>query len=376
MILKNLNTADFLNRYWQQQPAVLKQLIPDFEDSLDEHDLAGIAQENDADSRIVSRSNTGEWTTTSGPFEDFNAVCVDQWSLLVQGVERYIESIDDLFEHFAFLPYWRMDDVMVSYSTEGAGVGAHIDQYDVFLIQGKGQRRWQIGQPGEYKEDDNNGLRQIQDFEPIIDVVTRAGDVIYIPPGWPHKGETIENSLTYSIGFRAPDTDQLVNVLHEALETTPSFNQCFSDPNRQSLSQPAIVTTKDTNKLKNMLVALVNNPDFDQHLLTMLSDCYVLDTDQAQTISLEDLQLSLLEGVAITRMEGIRPLYSEQQTDPAQFQFHINGDRINCDAKIRDWIEPLLNNRSHTLQLNNEDPVETLSKTLYPLINNGYYFID
>lgn len=376
MALADFDIPRFLDQYWQQRPLVLKQLIPDFEDLIDEHDLAGIAQENDADSRIVSRNSKGEWLSTNGPFVNFDSVCVDKWSLLVRGVERYIDSVDDLFEHFAFIPYWRMDDVMVSYSIEGAGVGAHIDQYDVFLIQGKGQRRWQIGAPGDYQEVDQGGLRQINHFVPSIDVVTKAGDVIYIPPGWPHKGETIEDGLTYSIGYRSPDTDQLVNTMHELLETSPNTSKRFNDPMREPTSLPAIVTAKDIMQLKQMLRELLDHPAIDEQLLSMLSDCHVHHADEAQPIDLEELEFALLANQRMIRLEGIRPLYAEHQSNPAEFTFHINGELFTCEANLRDWLEPLLNKRVHVIPITVDTPIKPLCQVLIELISRGYYFID
>lgn len=366
----------FLAQYWQKKPVVLKSFFQPFEDLIDENDLAGIAQEPNADSRIVSRDENEVWRNTAGPFDDFNTVCIGAWSLLVQGTEQYIPEIDDLFEEFSFVPYWRMDDVMVSYSVKGAGVGAHIDQYDVFLIQGKGKRRWQIGKPGDFNELDNNGLRQISEFEPIIDVITEQGDVIYIPPGWPHKGETIENSLTYSIGFRAPDTEQLVNILHETIDAQSKLNRRFSDPKRDLLSKPAMVGTKDIAQLKTLLTDLIAHQDFDNQLLSMLSDCPIDDNQTSDPMALEETRQALVEQRLIKRAEGVRPIYAEQQRHNDRFEFHINGEQFNYDAALKCSIEPILNNRESVCQFNGEEPSESLCLAVSQLIESGYFYLE
>lgn len=235
--MKEFDIEHFLSHYWQQKPVVLRGFFQDFEDPIDEHDLAGLAQEEEIDSRLLSFENTsgnpadgaGEWKVHQGPIHDFEAVCEGAWTLLVQSVDRYVHDVADILEPFRFLPNWRLDDLMVSFATKNAGVGAHIDQYDVFLVQGKGQRRWRVGKPGEYKEVfPHPKLRQIEGFDPIIDEVLNPGDVLYIPPGWPHDGKALEDCLTYSVGFRAPETSQLADSLSLMLETS-DINVRFTD---------------------------------------------------------------------------------------------------------------------------------------------------
>jgi 50S ribosomal protein L16 3-hydroxylase len=226
----NLDVAHFLAKVWQVKPLLIKQAFPNFTDPIDENDLAGLALEPDIDSRIVSLHEQ-TWVVTQGPFEDFNQHCKGKWTLMVQGVDRWVDEISDLSRLFDFIPSWRFDDVMVSYSVPGAGVGPHVDQYDVFLIQGKGQRRWQVGSPEAVSEASPlPSLQQVRPFEPLIDEVLNPGDILYIPPGWPHCGTTVENCMTYSIGFRAPNVKDLLQPFNDSVLNEQN-SQRFTDPN-------------------------------------------------------------------------------------------------------------------------------------------------
>ena len=145
------NAETFLKNYWQQKPVVIKHFFDNFVDPIDENDLAGLAQESEVDARIISNVK-GSWHVEQGPITDFDKACQGKWTLLVQGVDKYVPDVTPLLDPFSFIPNWRLDDLMVSFATNGAGVGAHIDQYDVFLVQGKGRRRWRVGKPADYKE--------------------------------------------------------------------------------------------------------------------------------------------------------------------------------------------------------------------------------
>lgn len=203
----------FLAHDWQRQPRVFRRVFADFADPISADELAGIGLEPGVDSRLVSNADD-QWQLTHGPIEDFSTVGDSHWSLLVQAVNEHFPPAQALLEPFRFIPDWRIDDLMVSYSTPGGGVGAHLDQYDVFIIQGQGQRRWQVGARGDYKvHTPHPELKQIEDFVADIDVVLNPGDMIYIPAGFPHAGESITECLNYSVGFRAPSQAEMLSAL-------------------------------------------------------------------------------------------------------------------------------------------------------------------
>lgn len=218
------DAALFIKQNWQRQPCVIRRAFISFEDPISADELAGVALEPGVDSRVVSYKD-GKWDLVHGPVEDYTQFGEQGWSLLVQAVNEHFPPAQALIEPFRFLPDWRIDDLMVSYSRPGGGVGAHLDAYDVFIIQGQGQRRWQVGLPGDYPVAlPHPDLKQIEDFEPIIDEVLEPGDMIYIPAGFPHRGESLAECFNYSVGFRSPSQAELFSALadfaldHDLLE--------------------------------------------------------------------------------------------------------------------------------------------------------------
>jgi 50S ribosomal protein L16 3-hydroxylase len=337
--LNNFSPATFLTEYWQKKPVVLRNVLPDFSDFLDENDLAGLAMEEGIDSRII-RLLDNEWDVFSGPILEFESCCQGRWTLLVQGVDKYIDDASTLMEQFNFIPHWRMDDLMVSYAVAGAGVGPHTDQYDVFLIQGKGSRHWRVGQPGDYSVcQPHPKLNQIAGFEPVIDVVLESGDVLYIPPGWPHDGIAVKDCLTYSVGFRAPDQQILNNATTDTLFDASYKNQRFSDPDRIYQNDAAIVSNKDIEALKQLAVETLHSEQWQHYLLLQLSDQQCdLDLFSDAQLAVDDWQRDdmktwLARGGCLQAIPGCRPLLSESFPHCV----YINGEAIrhnNKDIKV------------------------------------------
>ena len=228
-----LNWSEFLANYWQKQPTIIRQGFIEFQDPLCADELAGLAMEEDIDSRIVARKN-GQWLVEHGPFTDFSAHGETDWTLLVQAVDHWHLEAAALITPFRGLPNWRIDDLMVSYSLPGGGVGPHIDQYDVFIIQGEGKRRWRVGAKLPVKPHlPHPDLLQVEPFDAIIDVEMLPGDILYIPPGFPHDGYAIEASLNYSVGFRAPSQRELFCALADQLLAEESGCRRYGDPGLQ-----------------------------------------------------------------------------------------------------------------------------------------------
>ncbi len=371
----DLNTTEgvsqFLKHYWQQKPVVLRQLFPNFEDPIDEHDLAGLAQEDDIDSRIIQNQG-GIWDVVHGPFEEFEHVCKGQWTLLVQGVDKYIDEVGALIEPFRFIPNWRMDDVMVSFATTGAGVGAHLDQYDVFLVQGKGSRRWRVGEKGHY--DDvfpHPELRQISGFTPIIDEVLLPGDVLYIPPGWPHDGVTIEDCLTYSVGFRAPDISTLANILSQTLAQECELPR-FADPARPLISHPCEMSYNEVESLKTMLKKAIDSELFTTSLIEMLSEQGLPDFIPEGEITLNDIEAALENGASCYPSPGNRPILAKDSVDGV---FFVNGETFAFEHDDLEAVTTLLNTNNFSLSQLSKKPSLAFLKTLTTLVNKGYWDI-
>jgi len=209
----NISLATFLSEYWQKKPLFMPAAIAGFTDPLEPDELAGLACEEGIASRIVIEHGNDQWQTRNGPFteDSFAELPTDHWVLLVQDVNRYIRELDQLLSRFNFIPDWRIDDVMVSYAEPHGSVGPHVDQYDVFLLQGLGSRRWQISQAECGALVPDIDLRILKDFTPEQEFIMQPGDVLYLPAGVQHHGVGDEVCMTYSIGFRAPDQFELLS---------------------------------------------------------------------------------------------------------------------------------------------------------------------
>lgn len=369
--LEHFDVDLFLREYWQQKPVVLKRFFPTFDDPIDENDLAGLAQEPEIDARIINNID-GNWHVEQGPIEDFERLCKGKWTLLVQGVDKYIQDVASIMAPFSFIPSWRLDDLMVSFATAGAGVGAHIDQYDVFLVQGKGKRRWRVGEPGDYSETfPHPKLRQIEGFDAIIDVEVEPGDVVYVPPGWPHNGETIEDSLTYSVGFRAPDNLQLAESLALMLDKG-EHNYRFCDPQRQKQTSPQSVSPSDVASLKQQLIEAINGEGFTRSLLEAMSEQGIPEYPLESEVSLEQIANEFAAGLSFAPAPGVRALisYGKQGLPRALF---VNGTQFDFSSSDKDWFDALASGKTINATSCQDAPSFTFLETLTTLINNGYW---
>lgn len=213
--------AVFLRDYWHKRPLLIRNAFPGFVSPVEPGDLAGLACEEIALSRVVSYDRRQDrWSLRSGPFqeEEFPAMPDHDWTLLVQDVDKWDADVRALLAHFRFLPRWRIDDVMISFAATGGSVGAHVDHYDVFLLQAQGQRRWQIdasvalGRAAPCTDfRDDVELKLLRRFEPTHDWVLGPGDMLYLPPLVPHHGVAVDPCLTFSFGMRAPASAELIS---------------------------------------------------------------------------------------------------------------------------------------------------------------------
>lgn len=233
--LGSLTPEQFLREYWQKKPLVIRQGFPNFTDPLEPEELAGLACEDEVDSRIVlEKGGKIPWEVRHGPFKEkhFTKLPETHWTVLVQRVDHYLPAVTRLLDAFRFIPNWRLDDIMISYAAPQGGVGPHVDNYDVFLIQGKGRRHWRVGAAvGEEAEIcPNEEIRQVKPFEALIDTILEPGDILYIPPRFPHDGVALEACMTYSVGFRAPSQQDLCKAFVAALEADFDETVRYSDP--------------------------------------------------------------------------------------------------------------------------------------------------
>jgi 50S ribosomal protein L16 3-hydroxylase len=202
----------FLARHWQRKPLLIRAALDNFSPPLDRHELAGLALEEGVESRIIEHRD-GLWQLHHGPFSEQDFQRDFPWTLLVQAVDHHIPEVSALRRLVDFLPQWRMDDVMASYAVDGGSVGPHYDNYDVFLLQGEGERLWKLGQFCDAASTllPHDELRILDTFECEQEYLLGPGDMLYVPPGIAHWGIAQGECTTFSIGFRAPRINDMVS---------------------------------------------------------------------------------------------------------------------------------------------------------------------
>lgn len=249
--------AQFLRDYWQQRPLLVRGAFAPWQDPLAAEDLAGLACEDLALSRLVRLDRArGHWSAERGPFDEavFPELPQQDWTVLVQDVDKWDPDVRQLLDAFDFLPRWRIDDVMVSFAAPGGSVGPHTDHYDVFLIQGSGQRRWQLdlrGNRAQFRDDSE--LKLLQDFHADVEWLCQPGDMLYLPPELPHFGEAVSACLTFSIGFRAPSRSELLADLADYLEGVDDGVSRFADAGRQAVHDSGRIETDDLQRVRQLL---------------------------------------------------------------------------------------------------------------------------
>jgi 50S ribosomal protein L16 3-hydroxylase len=257
--LKHFDTKSFLNNDWQQTPLLVRQAL-NVEDIIDKEDLINLALEEDAESRIIiANPDTDEWQVRHGPFEpeSFSDLPDTHWTLLVQAVDHWVPSVREILQSFNFLPRWRVDDIMISYSPRFGGVGPHYDLYDVFLIQIKGDRIWKTGQLCNEETDivDQLPVKILSDFQEQDRWEMKPGDMLYLPPGVAHWGETISDSITLSVGFRAPSDSEFITDFGYFLSEQISEFERYNDQNiKERTNCPYAIKQEDIDRLKKTLL--------------------------------------------------------------------------------------------------------------------------
>ncbi len=368
----DLDWDDFLKNYWQKRPVLLKKAFKNFIDPISPDELAGLAMESEIDSRLVSQSQ-GRWDVSHGPFESYDHLGENDWSILVQAVNHWHEPSSALMTPFRPLPDWRLDDLMISFSVPGGGVGPHFDQYDVFIIQGTGRRRWRVGEKTVLKQHcPHPDLLQVEPFDAIIDEETESGDILYIPPGFPHEGYALENALNYSVGFRAPNGRELINGFADFALAKELGSFRYSDPQLVRREYPADIQESELDALRKMMIGLIEQPeDFKTWFGEFITQSrHELDLAPPEPpYQAGEIYESLHQGETLRRLGGLRVLRVGDTC-------YINGESLVTEHSAA--ANALAQHHILTADLFGdalEDP--SFLAQLCELINSGYwYFID
>lgn len=316
-VLGKLDPASFLRDYWQKKPLLIRQAFPDYQNPLSPDELAGLALEDEVESRIVLTQGEIPWELRRGPFseDDFKVLPEQDWTLLVQAVDQLVPDVAELMSAFRFLPSWRIDDIMISYAAPGGSVGPHFDNYDVFLLQTHGHRRWKIGQhcTPDSPVLEHPDLRILQDFEQQQEWVLEPGDMLYIPPGVAHYGIAEDECMTCSIGFRAPSHQEILHHFTDFLGQYLSDQDRYSDAGMAVPEHPAAIDDASIERLQSIVLDLVK----DKAALATWFGRFMTEPRYPELLQAQELESDLVDedlenGYGLIRNPSARLAYRQE----------------------------------------------------------------
>ena len=350
---ENFDTQAFLARVWQRRPVVIRQAWQAWRNPLAPDDLAGLACQSEVESRLVLHNKRG-WGLEHGPIPAvrFAHLPKTNWTLLVQAVCHYVPAVAQLRDAFRFLPAWRIDDVMVSYAADGGGVGPHFDHYDVFLVQGLGQRRWQIGP----RCDSNTALlgheelRLLPGFTVQHDYVLDPGDILYLPAGFAHHGTASgDDCMTYSIGFRAPSRADLLGHWVDAVIDGLNEDDRYSDGALPPQTNSGEIDATALTRLFDMVRGALSDTDafaiwFGRFATTPKYP--ELLTVPRRALGADGFAARLAHGARLQREPASRLAFVRHGRSVTLF---VDGDAIKCHGAAARWAVSLC---AHTVGQN------------------------
>ena len=384
MQLINFDISIFLKDYWQKKPLMIRNPWAYWRNPIEPDELAGLACDDEVESRLVVQ-NGGAWTLEHGPFGEkrFNTLGESGWTLLVQGVDTHSPDVAALLASFRFIPNWRVDDVMVSYAVDGGGVGPHDDQYDVFLIQGLGSRRWDIGAAPNQAADPSlrllphDDLRLLADFEPVESWVLNMGDILYLPPHVAHNGVALgADCMTYSIGFRAPRQSELIAHYCDHLLDGAEGDDRYRDPALVRQANPGEISASAIDRLHEMITAKILDRDaFAQWFGTYNSTRKYAELNWLPDTpyDLEKACLLIKAGARLRRNQASR--FSFIRCSATEMLLFADGVCFNCAGEAIPFAEQLC--AQDVLEIAPlAAPSDDVASLVAKLFNQGSIFLD
>lgn len=340
-LLGGITAREFLRDYWQKKPLLIRQAIPDFESPIDADELAGLALEEEVESRLVIEHGERPWELRRGPFAEdaFSTLPEREWTLLVQAVDQFVPEVAELLEHFRFLPSWRIDDVMISFAAPGGSVGPHFDNYDVFLLQAQGKRNWKIGQMCNSESPllQHADLRILAEFEESAEWVLEPGDMLYLPPRLAHFGIAEDDCTTYSVGFRAPSAAEVLTHFTDFLSQYLTDEERYTDADAQPVSDPHQIQGDALDRLKGLLAEHMSD---ERMLLTwfgqFMTEPRYPELVAGEELGEEDFINSLQDGAILVRNPSARLAWSEVDDDVLLF---ASGQSRYLPGKLRELLK-------------------------------------
>lgn len=339
-LLGGMTAKEFLRDYWQKKPLLIRGAVPDFGAWLDRDSTVALACRDDAEARLIA-NDKDQWEVRHGPFEakDFKRR-KDLWTVLVQGVNLMLPEGDALLREFDFIPHARLDDLMVSYAVDGAGVGPHFDSYDVFLLQGMGKRHWRISQQKDLRLRDDVPLKILSHFKSEQDWVLEPGDMLYLPPQYAHDGIAVGDCMTWSIGFRAAPAQELMQGFLDYLQERTFLPGRYADPDLKLQKHPAEISKAMIDQVTDILSEIQWNRGVVRDFL----GCYLTEPKAHVYFEPPETLLSQARFVAKARKNGVR-LDPKTQLLFAGTVFYINGEECEAEPADRETLRALADQR-------------------------------
>jgi 50S ribosomal protein L16 3-hydroxylase len=336
-LLGGLTPSQFMKRHWQKKPLLVRNAIADFAPCVGRSELVALAGQEGVESRLIVDSDKG-WKMKHGPLSKRSLPPFSQkkWTFLVQGVDLHHDGVHALMQQFRFVPDARLDDLMISYATDGGGVGPHFDSYDVFLLQAHGQRRWRIGRNQDLTLQSGVPLKILQNFEAEEEFVLNPGDMLYLPPKYAHDGVAMGECMTWSIGFRAPQEGELARELllglaDEAFEGVG--DALYRDPQQAAVSSPAAMPQA----LGDFARQVVGKALKDPHLLDSLLGEYLTEPKSNVWFEISGDEPDLSRGVQLDRRTKM--MYNDRHV-------FINGESFRAGGKDAGFLRQLADQRT------------------------------
>ncbi len=344
--LGDLSLDTFLAEYWQKKPVLIRQALPNVKPPIAADELAGLACEEEVESRlIIHDAENDQWDLTDGPFAEakFSDLPKTHWTLLVQAVDHWVPAAADFLAQFYFIPSWRIDDLMISYSGDKGGVGPHYDNYDVFLVQVSGRRQWDVG--GLYDESSprrpDTPVKILTEWGPEQSWILEPGDMLYVPPRVGHSGVAVgDDCMTCSVGFRAPSHRDLLLDYPEYIGEQLSEDVRYADPHLVPQSNPGQITSEAVQNVQKILTQYIQDQDnltqwFGRY---MTSPKYQDGETTLENHRLDDVRQHLVAGGTLIRNEGSRFAF---QTSGKNLWLFVDGRQYTCSESVVDLVKTL-----------------------------------
>jgi len=370
-ILGKTSINDFLKNYWQKKPLLIKNAIANFESPITESDLFTIAQNEEAVSRLIEYKQD-IWQVKYGPFKksDLPKKTNIPWTILVQNINHYLPFAESFLNLFKFIPYARLDDLMISYATKKGSVGPHFDSYDVFLFQAQGIREWKISDQKKFTLDKKSSIKIITNFKSKNSWVLKPGDMLYLPPNIGHWGiSQSDDCLTYSIGFRAPATFEIQSKFLDFIQDhlIANENEIYKDPNLAPQKNPAEISSNMTKAMRNIVDRLRWDKSSINHFIGQLLsepiESSVFETRKPLNLKAFEKRIvnKTLKLNSKTRMLFIKN------------NFYVNGEFLKIDKKYTLFLKQLANDREISFESTlNKSDLNALGIVLLPLYVAGF----